>query len=81
MDKLILAIDQGTGGTKSVLFSAAGEVAWLNPFRPEVQQLITDLVLEVVGRYGADGIQFDDHMSLPREFGPYTLVEELAVTA
>lgn len=55
------------GGLTSV--SAAGEVVWLNPFRPEVQQLITDLVLEVVGRYGADGIQFDDHMTLPRDFG------------
>jgi uncharacterized lipoprotein YddW (UPF0748 family) len=61
------------GGLTSI--SAAGEVAWLNPFRPEVQQLITDLVLEVVGRYGADGIQFDDHMSLPRDFGydPFTV--------
>jgi uncharacterized lipoprotein YddW (UPF0748 family) len=49
--------------------SAAGEVKWLNPFRPEVQKLITDLVLEVVGQYGADGIQFDDHTTLPREFG------------
>ncbi len=49
--------------------SAAGEVVWLNPFRPEVQQLITDLVLEVVGNYDGDGIQFDDHMSLPNEFG------------
>jgi uncharacterized lipoprotein YddW (UPF0748 family) len=55
------------GGLTSI--SAAGEVVWLNPFRPEVQQLITDLVLEVVTTYGADGIQFDDHMSLPREFG------------
>jgi uncharacterized lipoprotein YddW (UPF0748 family) len=55
--------------------SAAGEVKWLNPFRPEVQQLITDLVLEVVGTYGADGIQFDDHTTLPREFGydPFTV--------
>lgn len=55
--------------------SAAGEVVWLNPFRPEVQQLITDLVLELVNQYGAEGIQFDDHMSLPREFGydPFTV--------
>ncbi len=49
--------------------SAAGEVSWLNPFHPEVQQFITDLVLEVVTKYDVDGIQFDDHMSLPREFG------------
>ena len=54
--------------------SAAGEVAWLNPFRPEVQQLITELVEEIVARSGADGIQFDDHMSLPSQFGydPFT---------
>ncbi|WP_411267984.1 glycoside hydrolase family 10 protein [Nostoc sp. PA-18-2419] len=49
--------------------SAAGEVMWLNPFYPQVQQFITNLVLEVVTQYDADGIQFDDHMSLPREFG------------
>ncbi|MBD2083447.1 MULTISPECIES: glycoside hydrolase family 10 protein [unclassified Coleofasciculus] len=54
---------------------AAGEVVWLNPFHPEVQQFITDLVLEVVTKYDADGIQFDDHTSLPNEFGydRYTL--------
>ena len=53
----------------------AGEVVWLNPFHPEVQQFITDLVLEVVSQYDVDGIQFDDHMSLPNEFGydRYTL--------
>ncbi|NJL81752.1 MAG: family 10 glycosylhydrolase [Richelia sp. RM2_1_2] len=49
--------------------SAAGEVAWLNPFHPQVQQFIQNLVLEVVSQYDVDGIQFDDHMSLPREFG------------
>ncbi|MEA5597780.1 glycoside hydrolase family 10 protein [Rivularia sp. UHCC 0363] len=55
--------------------SAAGEVAWLNPFHPQVQQFIQNLVLEVVSQYDVDGIQFDDHMSLPREFGfdPYTI--------
>jgi len=61
------------GGYTSM--SAAGEVKWLNPFRPEVQQFITDLVLEIVTKYDVDGIQFDDHTSLPREFGydSYTL--------
>ncbi|WP_442936160.1 glycoside hydrolase family 10 protein [Nostoc sp.] len=49
--------------------SAAGEVMWLNPFLPQVQQFITNLVLETVTQYNADGIQFDDHMSLPEEFG------------
>lgn len=49
--------------------SAAGEVAWLNPFHPEVQQFITNLILEMVTKYDVDGIQFDDHMSLPYQFG------------
>ncbi len=55
--------------------SAAGEVVWLNPFHPEVQQFISNLVLETVTQYNVDGIQFDDHMSLPHEFGydPYTI--------
>jgi len=58
---------QRDGNSTSV--SAAGEVMWLNPFHPEVQQFITDLVLEIVTQYSADGIQFDDHTSLPNEFG------------
>ncbi len=49
--------------------SGAGEVAWLNPFHPGVQQFITSLVVEVMTQYEVDGIQFDDNMSLPREFG------------
>lgn len=55
--------------------SAAGEVVWLNPFLPEVQQFITDLVVEAITKYNVDGIQFDDHTSLPNEFGydRYTL--------
>lgn len=54
---------------------AAGEVVWMNPFRPEVQQFITDLVVETVSKYNVDGVQFDDHTSLPNEFGydAYTL--------
>jgi len=55
------------GGTTSI--SAAGEVAWLNPFHPEVQAFLSELVLEVVAGYDADGIQFDDHLSLPNAFG------------
>ncbi|MBD3883601.1 glycoside hydrolase family 10 protein [Phormidium tenue FACHB-886] len=48
---------------------------WLNPFKPEVQQFIQDLVIEIVSQYDIDGIQFDDHLGLPAEFGydSYTL--------
>lgn len=45
------------------------ERVWLNPFRPDVQQFILDLVVEIVGNYDVDGIQFDDHFGLPSEFG------------
>lgn len=42
---------------------------WLNPFRPDVQKFIIDLVVEVVKKYNVDGIQFDDHFGLPAEYG------------
>lgn len=61
-------LTQKRDGTQTSI-SAAGEVAWLNPFHPEVQKFITDLVVEIITKYNADGIQFDDHMSLPVDFG------------
>lgn len=42
---------------------------WLNPFHPEVQQFLLDLIKEIVTKYDIDGIQFDDHFGLPAEFG------------
>lgn len=42
---------------------------WLNPFHPEVQKFILDLITEIVVKYNIDGIQFDDHFGLPSEFG------------
>lgn len=41
----------------------------LNPFKPEVQQFIQDLLVEMVSNYDVDGIQLDDHFGLPSEFG------------
>ncbi|NJK28085.1 MAG: family 10 glycosylhydrolase [Coleofasciculaceae cyanobacterium SM2_3_26] len=51
------------------------ERVWLNPFHPEVQDFILNLVVEVVTKYDVDGIQFDDHFGLPVEMGydPYTV--------
>ncbi|MBW4554352.1 MAG: glycoside hydrolase family 10 protein [Trichormus sp. ATA11-4-KO1] len=48
---------------------------WLNPFHPEVQKFIQDLIVEIVRNYDIDGIQFDDHFGLPSELGydPYTV--------
>lgn len=51
-----------------------GNLAWLNPMHPEVQQFLVDLVAEMVRRYPVEGIQLDDHFGLPVELGydPYT---------
>ncbi|NUN64828.1 family 10 glycosylhydrolase [Pseudanabaena biceps] len=67
-------LTQQRNGDKTSI-TAAGEVSWLNPFHPEVQKFLTDLILEAVTNYDLDGIQFDDHTSLPKEFGydRYTL--------
>ncbi len=61
-------LTQARDGTQTTN-SAAGEVVWLNPFHPEVQKFITDLVMEVVNNYDIDGIQFDDHLCLPVQLG------------
>jgi uncharacterized lipoprotein YddW (UPF0748 family) len=49
--------------------SLKNRLVWLNPFHPEVQQFIKNLVIEVVINYDVDGIQFDDHFGLPVELG------------
>ncbi|MGC1306776.1 MAG: family 10 glycosylhydrolase [Phormidesmis sp.] len=54
---------------------APDQLGWLNPIHPEVQTLLLSLIEEVVSNYEVDGIQLDDHFSLPVEFGydPYTV--------
>jgi uncharacterized lipoprotein YddW (UPF0748 family) len=42
---------------------------WFNPLRPDVRDFFTDLVVEIISAYDADGIQFDDHLGFPVEFG------------
>ena len=61
-------------GTKIVKEGIHNRV-WLNPFHPEVQQFIQNLIVEIVKNYDIDGIQFDDHFGLPSELGydPYTV--------
>ena len=48
---------------------------WLNPFHPEVQQFMLDMVSELVANYPIDGFQVDDHFGLPAAYGydPYTV--------
>ena len=45
------------------------ERVWLNPLRPDVQEFMTDLLVEIVSNYDIDGIQLDDHFGYPSELG------------
>ncbi|KPQ35037.1 MAG: hypothetical protein HLUCCA11_12770 [Phormidesmis priestleyi Ana] len=51
------------------------ERVWLNPFHPEVQTFIKDLLVELAANYDIDGFQVDDHMGLPVAYGydPFTV--------
>lgn len=56
-------------GSRIDMSREGGDMVWLNPYMPEVQQFITHMILELISRYDVDGIQFDDHFILPVEFG------------
>ncbi len=49
--------------------NASNGFAWMNPAVPEVRQFLIDLTLESVRNYDLDGVQFDDRLAWPREFG------------
>ncbi len=42
-----------------------GGLRWLNALDPGAQECLEGLFLEVVERYGVDGVQGDDHIALP----------------
>ncbi|HBL11219.1 MAG TPA: hypothetical protein DD379_07395 [Cyanobacteria bacterium UBA11162] len=67
-------ITQNRQGSK-IWKEGSHDRVWLNPFQPEVQQFIQDLVVEIVSNYDIDGIQLDDHFGLPSELGydPFTV--------
>lgn len=67
-------LTQRLDGTQIVM-EGQHERVWLNPFHPQVQQSIVDLIAEIVTNYDVDGIQLDDHFGLPVELGydPYTI--------
>ncbi len=49
--------------------NASNGFAWMNPALPEVRQFLIDLTLEAVRTHDVDGIQFDDRLAWPLEFG------------
>lgn len=48
---------------------------WLNPVHPDVQQFMTELIVDLVQRYAVDGIQLDDHFGLPSGLGDDSLTQ------
>lgn len=49
--------------------NASNGFAWMNPAVPEVREFLINIVLEAVNRYDLDGVQFDDRLAWPKEFG------------
>ncbi|WP_218919349.1 glycoside hydrolase family 10 protein [Longibacter salinarum] len=45
---------------------------WMNPYRPEVQNLLMSLIMEVVNNYDIDGIQGDDRLPANPVEGGYS---------
>lgn len=49
--------------------NASNGFAWMNPAVPEVRQFLIDITLDAIRTHDLDGIQFDDRLAWPREFG------------
>lgn len=69
-------ITQRRDGTEIVKEGEHNRV-WLNPFQPQVQEFIVNLIAEIVTTYEVDGIQLDDHFGLPVELGYDTFTVKL----
>ena len=59
------------------LGNASNGFAWMNPAVPEVRDFLIDITLEAVENYDLDGVQFDDRLAWPREFGWDSTTEAL----
>ena len=49
--------------------NGSNQFAWMNPAVSEVRQLLIDITLESIRNYDLDGVQFDDRLAWPQEFG------------
>ncbi|QCK17145.1 hypothetical protein DCC35_19480 [Mangrovivirga cuniculi] len=55
---------------KNGMITSKNKFQWMNAFHPEVQDFITDLIVETVENYDIDGIQGDDRLpALPSNGG------------
>ncbi len=62
-------ISRRSNGTSIFIKEGKRQRVWLNPFHPEVQTFLVNMIGEVVTRYDVSGIQLDDHFSLPASLG------------
>lgn len=62
--------------------NASNGFAWMNPLVPQVRNLIKGIAVEAVQKYDLQGVQFDDRLSWPVEFGydDYTRAAYLSET-
>ena len=49
--------------------NASNGFTWMNPLVPEVRKLVIDMTLDAVRGGHIDGVQFDDRLAWPVEFG------------
>jgi uncharacterized lipoprotein YddW (UPF0748 family) len=55
---------------QSGTFTDAGQgFSYMNPLVPEVRNLVKGIAVDVVRNYDVDGIQFDDHLAWPVNYG------------
>ena len=67
--KITVDVNQPKATNPKVVDPMLTKGVWLNPFHPEVQQFMLNMIVEVVTKYDVDGVQFDDHFGLPSDFG------------
>lgn len=49
--------------------NASNGFAWMNPAVPEVRAFLIGITLDAIRNHDLDGIQFDDRLAWPKEFG------------
>jgi len=67
--KITVDVNQPKATNPKVVDPMLTKGVWLNPFHPQVQQFMLNMIVEVVTKYDVDGVQFDDHFGLPSDFG------------
>ncbi|WP_071994136.1 glycoside hydrolase family 10 protein [Synechocystis sp. PCC 7509] len=67
--KISVDVNQQKATNSKVVDPMLTKGVWLNPFHPEVQKFMLNMIVEVVTNYDVEGIQFDDHFGLPSDFG------------